>query len=74
LAQTVAVATPCWPGAGLGDDAGLAHAAGQQDLAQHVVDLVRAGVVQLVALEVDLRPAKMLGQALGEIERRGRPT
>ena len=41
-------------GAGLGDDAGLAHAAGQQDLAHAVVDLVRAGVVQLVALEVDL--------------------
>jgi hypothetical protein len=37
----------------------------------HVVDLVRAGVVQLVALEVDLRPAEMLGQPLGEIQRRG---
>ena len=46
--------------AGLGDDAGLAHAHGQQDLAQHVVDLVGAGVVQLVALEIDLGAAAML--------------
>jgi hypothetical protein len=57
--------------AGLGDDPGLAHAAGEDDLAQHVVDLVRAGVVQLVALHVDLGAAQMLGQPLGEIERRG---
>ena len=41
-------------GAGLRDDARLAHAAGEQDLAEAIVDLVRAGVVQLVALEVDL--------------------
>ena len=41
-------------GAGLGDDARLAHAPGEQDLADAVVDLVRAGVVELVALEVDL--------------------
>src|SRR6056297_1227034 len=58
-------------GAGFRDDAGLAHAAGEDDLAQHVVDLVRTGVVQLVALHVDLRPAQPLGQPLREIERRG---
>ena len=45
-------------GAGLGDDARLAHAAGEQDLAEHVVDLVRAGVVQLLALEIDFRAAR----------------
>ncbi len=56
-------------GAGFGDDPGLAHAAGQQDLAEHVVDLVRARVVQLVALEVDLGAAELLGQARREIER-----
>ena len=56
-------------GAGLGDDALLAHAPGEQDLAEHVVDLVRAGVVELVALEIDLRAAELLGQPLGEIER-----
>ena len=38
-------------GAGLGDDAALAHALGEQRLAEHVVDLVRAGVVQVLALE-----------------------
>ncbi len=52
--------------AGLGDDALLAHAAGQQDLAHHIVDLVRAGVVQLVALEIDLGAAQVLGEALGK--------
>ncbi len=45
-------------GAGLGDDARLAHAPGEQDLAEHVVDLVRAGVIELVALEIDLRAAE----------------
>ena len=44
-------------GAGLGDDARLAHAPGEQDLAEAVVDLVAAGVVELVALEVDLGAA-----------------
>ena len=46
-------------GAGLGDDACLAHALGQQDLAHAVVGLVAAGVVQLVALEVDFRAAEV---------------
>jgi hypothetical protein len=48
-------------GAGLGDDAGLAHALGQQGLADGVVDLVRAGVVQVLALEQDLRAADFRG-------------
>ncbi len=56
-------------GAGLGDDAALAHAPRQQHLAQRIVDLVRAGVVELVALQIDLGAAEMRGQALGEIER-----
>lgn len=60
-------------GAGLGDDAGLAHALGEQDLADAIVDLVRAGVVQLLALEIDLGAAEFGRQALGEIER-ARPT
>jgi len=41
-------------GARLRDDALLAHAPRQQNLPQHIVDLVRAGVVELVALEIDL--------------------
>jgi hypothetical protein len=53
------------PRARLGHDALLAHAPHQQRLAQGVVDLVRPGVVQVFALEVDLRPAEALGQAFG---------
>ena len=56
--------------AGLGDDALLAHAPRQQALAQRVVDLVRAGVQQVFALQVDLRAAQRLAQPLGEVERR----
>ena len=37
-------------GAGLGNQAGLAHFFGEQSLSEHVVDLVRAGVVQILAL------------------------
>ena len=44
-------------GAGLGDDALLAHAPRQQDLAEHIVHLVRAGVIELFALEIDLGAA-----------------
>ena len=40
-------------GAGLGDDAGLAHALGEQGLAEHIVDLVAAGVVEILSLEED---------------------
>ena len=39
------------PGAGLGDDARLAHAPGEQRLAERVVDLVRAGVREIFALQ-----------------------
>ena len=58
-------------GAGLGDDPLLAHPHGQQDLAHAVVDLVRAGVVQLVALEPDIGRLVVLRQPLGEIQRAG---
>ena len=57
--------------AGFGDDPGLAHAAGEDDLAQHVVDLMRAGVVQLVTLHIDLGTAKMVGHPFSEVKRRG---
>ena len=43
-------------GAGLGDDAALAHATRQQRLADDVVDLVRAGVGQVLALGEDPDP------------------
>ncbi len=57
-------------GTGLGDDAGLAHPLGEQRLAEHVVDLVRAGVVEVLALEqqadAELAPEVV---ALGEDRR-----
>src|SRR5690606_1481311 len=58
-------------GAGLGDDPGLAHAAGQQRLADGVVHLVRAGVVQVLSLEQDPRTAGLAAQAPGEVHRAG---
>ena len=54
--------------AGFGDDPRLAHFSGQQDLPETVVDLVRARVVQLVALEIDLRSAELFRQPFGEIK------
>ena len=53
----------------LRDDPRLAHAPGQQHLPDAVVDLVRARVVQLVALEIDFRPAEMLCEPLGVVHR-----
>ena len=41
--------------AGLRDDAALAHPEREQRLADRVVDLVRAGVVQILALEQHAR-------------------
>ena len=58
-------------GAGFGNDAGLAHAAGEEDLADAVVDLVGAGVEEVFALEVDLRAAQFAGEALGKVKGRG---
>ncbi len=60
---------PMLPRAGLGDDPLLAHPLRQQSLAQRVVDLVRPGVQQVLALQVDLRAAQFLGQPLGKVER-----
>ncbi len=55
--------------AGFRDDPRLAHAHREQDLADTVVDLVRAGMVELVALEPDLRALALGGifpQFLGQ--------
>ena len=61
------------PGAGFRDNARLAHALRQHDLPQHRIDLMRAGMVQLITLEIDFRPAELLRQAFGQ-PKRARPT
>ncbi len=71
-AQAAAEATPCWPGTGLGHDALGADALGQQRLADGIVDLVRAGVREVLALQPHLRaPAR--GQRRGIGQCRGSP-
>ena len=60
-------------GARLRDDPRLAHALGEEPLAQRVVDLVGAGVTEVLALEVDARAAGMLGEPLGERQGRRAP-
>ncbi len=54
-------------GAGLGDHARFAHPFGQQRLADHIVDLVSTSMVQIFALEVDLRAAHLFGPAFSMI-------
>ena len=61
---------PVLAGAGLGDDPRLAHPLGEQRLAERVVDLVGAGVVEVLALEVD-RVAGRLAEPPGVVQRRG---
>ena len=58
-------------GAGLGDHAGLAHPAGEHGLADTIVDLVRAGVVEVFALQVDLGATEQLRPALGVVDGAG---
>ena len=58
-------------GSCFGNDPLLSHAPGEQDLAEGVVDLVGAGVEQVLALEVDFGAAEFLGEAFSKIERGG---
>ena len=59
-------------GARFGDDTPLAHLPGHEDLPHGVVDLVGAGVVEVLALEVDLC-AVALGEPPGAVERARAP-
>ena len=62
-------------GAGLGDDPALAHPHREQRLAERVVDLVRAGVRQVLALQEDARAARTPATAARASESGvGRPT
>ena len=60
-------------GAGLGNDPALPHAPRQQRLADGVVDLVRAGVGEVLAFQVDARAAGVRREARREIHGRGAP-
>ena len=60
-------------GARLRDHATLTHSLSEQRLTQHVIDLVRASVVQVLALQVHLGVAGVLGKAAGESHRCGAP-
>ena len=60
-------------GAGLGDETRLLQAARQERLTDRVVDLVRAGVEQVLALQEDARAAEPAGEVPCGVERR-RPT
>ena len=57
---------------GLGDEPGLSHALGQQCLPQHIVDLVGASVVQILALEEEAA-AEFSGEILALGHRRRPP-
>ena len=59
--------------AGFCNDALFTHAAGEEDLTEGVVDLVRAGVQKVLTFEVNFRAAELFGEAFGEVER-GRTT
>ena len=70
-AAAVAVATPCCPAPVSAIMRRLPICLRQQGLPQGVVDLVRAGMGQVFALEVDARPAQVRGQAAGKAQRGG---
>ena len=58
-------------GARLGNHARLAHAAGEENLADGVVDFVRAGMVEVLAFEIYFGAAKFARETFGKIKRRG---
>ena len=60
-------------GPGLRDHPGLAHPLGQQHLAEHVVDLVAAGVREILALEQHPRAAAELRPEPLRLADQGRP-
>jgi len=61
------------PRAGFRDDAALSHPHSQQTLPEAIVDLVRAGVQQVFAFDVDARATQKLGQPRSKLQRSGTP-
>ena len=60
-------------GAGLGDYPRLSHPLCQQDLTHHVIELVRACVTEIFALQIDPGSSEHVSEPLGKIERGGAP-
>src|SRR5690606_17599160 len=60
-------------GARFRNNARLTQAAGQKNLTNAVIDLMRAGMVQVFALEPDLRAAQLLRPALRVVHGAGTP-
>ena len=60
-------------GSGLRDQAPLAHVAGEQRLAEAVVDLVSSRLPESLLLQVDLGPAQVLREPLRVVQRRRSP-
>ena len=69
-AAAVAVATPCWPAPVSAIRRVLPIFFRQQRLTEHVVDLMCAGVVQILAFEVDLRTAEVVCHVLRKVQAR----
>ncbi len=55
----------------LGDHPRFAEASRQEDLSHGIIDLVGAGVAEVLPLQVDPGAAEPLAQATGEVEGRG---
>ena len=68
-AHTVATATPCWPAPVSAMMRVLPMRRASWIWPRQLLILCAAGVIELVALEVDLGAAQVLGEALGEVER-----
>ena len=56
-------------GACFRDDAFFAHASREQSLSESVIDLVRAGVKEVLALQVDACATKLLSQSARKKQR-----
>ena len=67
----MAVATPCWPAPVSAITRCLPMRSTSKRLAEAVVDLVRAGVEQVFALQIDFCAAEFLRETAGEEQRRG---
>ena len=57
--------------AGLGDNAVLAHEFCQKPFAHAVIELVRTGVIQILALEINLAVAEFAAEIFAVINGRG---